>query len=128
MSKEDKEAREARSRDHALQEDARRQALVDTYPQRLMTALARAQRVDAIVEVDAAEMSFKVIFRESGAVRDVPYAYDPVLWSEDLLHRLELECVEAEFEHEERRRVAALRESALAKLTLEEQRVLGLWD
>jgi hypothetical protein len=125
MAKLTKEQREALAVADAQAEQARLQALVDAYPQRLMDALSRALAQGAHADVDAQGMFFSVVFRDSGRVINVSYAHGGPM-DEEYLQDLIYEVANLEFQREEERRLEQVRVTALAKLSDEEIRVLGL--
>jgi hypothetical protein len=125
MTKLNKEQREALALADAAAERARLQALVDTYPQRLMDALSRALAQGAHADVDAQGMFFSVVFRDSGRVINVSYAHGGPM-DEEYLQDLLFEVGNLEFQREEERRLEQVRVTALAKLSDEEIKVLGL--
>jgi hypothetical protein len=125
MTKLNKEQREALAVADAQAEQARLQELVDAYPQRLMDALSRALAQGAHADVDAQGMFFSVVFRDSGRVINVSYAYGGPM-DQEYLEDLVFEVANLEFLREEERRLEQVRVTALAKLSDEEIKVLGL--
>jgi len=125
MTKLNKEQREALAVADAQAEQARLQELVDAYPQRLMDALSRALAQGAHADVDAQGMFFSVVFRDSGRVINVSYACGGPM-DQEYLEDLVFEVANLEFLREEERRLEQVRVTALAKLSDEEIKVLGL--
>ena len=125
MTKLNKEQRESLARADAQAEQARLQALVDAYPHRLMDALSRALALGAHADVDAPGMFFSVVFRDSGRVINVSYAYGGPM-DQEYLEDLVFEVANLEFQREEERRLEQVRLTAMSKLSDEELLVLGL--
>jgi hypothetical protein len=122
MAKETKAKSELRV---AIEADAAARATADSYPARLMDALSRALALGAHASVDAQGMTFDVVLSDFERVTRVPYAY-ATPQDEMRLKDLLFEVGNLEFEREEARRLDQVRETALAKLSPEEQKVLGL--
>lgn len=125
MTKLNKEQREALAVADAQAEQARLQALIDTYPHRLMYALSRALAQGAHADVDAQGMFFSVEFRDSGRVINVSYACGGAM-DEEYLQDLLFEVANLEFQRAEELRREEVRVTALSKLSDEELKVLGL--
>lgn len=124
MARETKAERDARV---SAEQQAALDLIIADYPVRMMKTLAEAQSTDFDIMVDAGGMTFRVIEQEDREYGKYYIHLHPTVWGEiNNIEDLENSISWKKQKREHARLLVEQRNAALAKLTQEDRKILGL--